>query len=93
MRWRDGNGHAGTLADMASDRAAAPRRKGSPRPRLSDEQVLEARRLHESQCWPTQRVLAHFGIPYSQSARTWMQSLLAYTIRSSPSKPLDPKLL
>lgn len=71
-----------------------PRRhRAGPTPTLSDEQVLEARRLHEATGIGARALLQHYRLEATRNRVTWMAHILAYRLRSSPTKPLDPKLV
>ena len=70
-----------------------PRRdRAGPAPRLTDAQVLEARHLHERHGYGATELLRHFGLTVTKNSRNWMQNILSYRARSSPTKPLDPSI-
>lgn len=70
-----------------------PRRhRAGPPPRLSDVQVVEARLLHEKYGFSAAELLRHYRIEVTANTRNWMGNILAYRLRSSPTKPLDPGL-
>lgn len=70
-----------------------PRRhRAGPTPKLSDAQVLEARRRHEVDGASATDLLRYFGFAVTKNTRHWMAGILCYQFRSSPTKPLDPNL-
>lgn len=71
-----------------------PRRyRSGPAVRLSDDQVLEARLLHEKHAFGASELLRLYGIEVTHNTRSWMSGILRYQFRSSPTKPLDPALV
>lgn len=73
-------------------RLRARRHRAGPPARLSDAQVLEARTLHERYGFGTAALLRHYKITVTDNSRRWMSGILNYAYRSSPTKPLDPKI-
>ena len=57
---------------------------------LTDEQVMECRRLHETQGLTIDQLLFRFNLEHRYW--DWMRGVLEYQLRSSPSRPRDPKL-
>jgi len=60
--------------------------------KLSDEQIIEARRLHESQGFSARQLLFRFDLPETESNLIWMRNVLNYSLRSSPTNPRDPSV-
>lgn len=57
---------------------------------LTDDQIMECRRLHEYEGFGINELLFRYNLDHKYWE--WMRGVLTYELRSSPSRPRDPKL-